>query len=266
MNKRVFEELTGIVRQRAIWLSLGVQDIAMRYRRSSLGPFWITLSTAVTIYAMGFLYGHLFHMDLQVYFPYLACGIISWGLISTIINDSVNTFVEAENYIKNVTVSFSVFTCRVILRNLIIFAHNLIVFVPIVLMFHLHVGWQTLMIIPGLFIICVNAFFWGTCLAILGARFRDLMPIVGSIVQIVFFVTPIMWMESTIASSANGAKYLIFINLNPAYQFLNLVRNPMLGEPQTFLGLSVVAAVTVAGFFLYSLLIGKYKRRIVFWL
>src|SRR5438128_5122767 len=77
-----------------IWLMLAYQDIKLRYRRSVLGPFWITLSMAISVYSMGYLYGHLFHSDLQVYFPFLVSGMISWALISSLISDLTDAFTQ----------------------------------------------------------------------------------------------------------------------------------------------------------------------------
>src|SRR5438477_7497650 len=83
-----------------IWLLLSWQDIRLRYRRSSLGPFWITLSMAISIYTMGFLYGHLFKADLRNYYPFLAAGMLTWNLIYILIVDGTNAFIEAEDYLK----------------------------------------------------------------------------------------------------------------------------------------------------------------------
>ena len=71
-----------------IWLLLAWHAVKLRYRRSTLGPFWITISMAITIYTMGILYGHLFKINLAVYYPFLATGILGWNLISLIVNGS----------------------------------------------------------------------------------------------------------------------------------------------------------------------------------
>src|SRR3989338_10164686 len=68
-----------------IWLMLAYQDIKLRYRRSVLGPFWITISMAVTVYSMGFLYSHLFHIELSQYYPFVVASMLAWSLISSVI-------------------------------------------------------------------------------------------------------------------------------------------------------------------------------------
>lgn len=257
----VREELRAIFSHHLIWLTLGNQDIKLRYRRSSLGPFWITLSMMVTIYSMGFLYGHLFKMDLNIYFPYLASGIICWSFFSTIILESSNVFIESEGYIRNQESTISLFNMRLILRNIIIFLHNLLVFIPIIIFFHIKIGFYTLFIIPGLLIIVINAIFWGTLLGIIGTRYRDFSQIITSLIQVIFFVTPIMWMPTLLPE-----KYRWVIKGNPFNQFLDLIRNPLLNEPFSTLGFVEVILITLSGFILYSYFIKKYKSRIVFWL
>ena len=74
-----------------VWFLLACQDIKLRYRRSVLGPFWITISMAITVYTMGFLYGHLFRSELQTYYPFLVSGMLAWAVISSIVLDFVLT-------------------------------------------------------------------------------------------------------------------------------------------------------------------------------
>src|SRR5262249_37328135 len=49
------------------WGALAMQDIRLRYRGSIIGPFWLTLSMAIMIGAMGFLYSKLFNQDMTTY-------------------------------------------------------------------------------------------------------------------------------------------------------------------------------------------------------
>src|SRR6185312_432098 len=100
-----------------IWFLLSWQDIKLRYRRSTLGPLWITLSMAVTIYTMGLLYSHLFKMDLTTYYPFLATGMLTWSLISTLLNEGTSIFVESEHFIKQMKQPYITFILRVTARN-----------------------------------------------------------------------------------------------------------------------------------------------------
>lgn len=261
MSSRVYEELKSIIMRWPIWVMLGTQDIKMRYRRSSIGPFWITISTAVTIYCMGFLYGHLFKLDLATYFPYLGAGIIGWTLLSTLMIESCHIFIESENYIRNQESFMSLFMMRLILRNMTIFAHNLLAFMPIIFIFHLGTGLSLLALIPGLFLIALNVLCWGMVLAILGTRYRDIAQMINSIVQVIFFLTPVMWMPKLLPERIQWA-----ITYNPFYHFLNLIRAPLLNQPWGADTLWMVMIVSVMGALSYLAMTHKYTQRVIFWL
>ena len=255
------EELKAILKHWPMWFVLGNQDIQLRYRRSTLGPFWITISMAISVYCMGFLYGHLFKMDLRSYFPYLSSGIISWGYLSVLILEGSNIFIESEGYIKNQESFTSIFAMRMILRNTIIFLHNFVVFIPIILFCHQEISLKLLLIIPGLIILWANVLTWGTVIAIFSTRYRDIPPIVASLVQVIFFLSPIMWMPDLLSE-----RYQYLVDINPFYQFLNLIRSPLLNHAWSMHSLAVVAGFSILGFVLYCLCLERYKSRIVFWI
>ncbi len=257
----VYEEIKALVTRWPVWYMLGSQDIKLKYRRSSLGPLWITLSMAVTIYSMGFLYGHLFKANLALYYPHLASGIIGWALVSTLLLESTNAFIVSENYIRNQNNAMSQFIMRIILRNLLIFVHNVLVFIPIIFIFDISISFKLLLIIPGLLLIAVNTMFWGSLLAVFGTRYRDFTQIVASLIQVIFFLTPIMWMPKLLPE-----KYRWAVHYNPFNGFLNLVRAPLMNQLIDFTSLVVVLIATSLGFILYYFVMKKFKHRIVFWL
>ena len=252
----------GFIKWRT-WLLLAYQDIKLRYRRSVLGPFWVTLSMAITVYSMGFLYGHLFHMELKDYYPFLVAGMLGWSLISNGLNELTDTFAIYESLIKQLKLPYSLHIQRVIMRNILIFFHNFIVMIPIYFIFResASLNWNTLFIIPALFIIYINCLFVGLLLAILAARFRDISQIIKSVIQVFFFITPVMWNPAVLP-----ANKLFFVSFNPFYAFLELIREPLLGKlPATnliFFTLSITMVVIFLSFKLFT----RYRSRIIYWL
>jgi lipopolysaccharide transport system permease protein len=254
--------LDGIKKWR-IWLTLSYQDVKLRYRRSILGPFWITISMAITTYSMGYLYGHLFHTDLQYYFPFLVSGMLAWGLISSQISDLTEAFSSSEGLIKQIKLPYSLYIHRSASRNIIIFLHNILVIVPILLIFHqvAKINLNTLLLIPGVLINYVNAIAYGTIFAILGARYRDIVQIIRSLIQIAFFLTPIMWNPSTLPE-----KDWFIVAFNPFYAFVELIRKPLLGMTPSLTSLLMVSVVTIVGIIVCMGMFTKYRSRIVYWL
>lgn len=257
----IISELKALVKQWSVWFILGNQDIKLRYRRSAIGPLWITLSMAVTVYTMGFLYGHLLKIKLDYYFPYLAAGVIGWSFISSLIIDCSNSFIESENYIKNQETYFMLFVMRLVFRNFIIFLHNLLVYVPIIFMYRAVLSFNLLLIIPGILLIAINAITWGTLVAIINTRFRDFAQIITSVIQVIFFATPIMWTPDMLPAQLRW-----IVHYNPFNQFLGLLREPLLGQTFNVHGLTIVFVVTLIGLIASNFALKVNKHRIVFWL
>lgn len=255
------DELKAVKNSWLMWYTLGLLDIKLRYRRSVIGPVWLTISMAVTIFCMGFLYSYLFRIKLDDYFPFLAAGIICWTFISTVIQESSGVIIESSNYIRNQEYSILIFVMRLILRNLTVFFHNFLAFIPVALIFKVGVGLNSLLLLPGLFIIGVNFLFFGAVLSMMGTRYRDIEQIVKSLMQVVFFVTPVMWSPSLLSQ-----KYQWIININPFYHVLSLIKNPMLNQGIHPISLFVVAVTTLLGFLAFALCIRKYKYQLIYWL
>ncbi|WP_342220619.1 ABC transporter permease [Rickettsiella endosymbiont of Miltochrista miniata] len=256
-----WDDITEGLKSWRIWLLLAWHEVKLRYRRSTLGPFWITISMAITIYSMGVLYGHLFKMDLAVYYPFLATGILGWNLISLIVNDATMTFVNADQFIKQMKQPYSVFMMQSVARNFIIFFHNILVLVPLILFFHLKINVNTLFIFVSLLILWINAITYSTILALWGTRFRDIPILVASLIQVVFFLTPIMWSPSILPE-----RYHFIIDYNPFAQFMELFRNPLLGKLPSNYTLMTTFGLTMLGIFFAFIIFSRYRARIAYWL
>lgn len=262
-KKLAWADFTQGMSRWRVWVLLAYQDIQLRYRRSVLGPLWITLSMAISVYTMGFLYSHLFHMDLQSYFPFLVGGMVTWSMIATQVSDLTETFILSDGLIKQIKLPYTLYVHRVVARNFFIFFHNLIVIVPIMMIFHevAKVNLNTLFLIPGFILIYANAFFYGLALAMLGARYRDITPVIKSLIQIVFFLTPIMWKPETLSAEKQFIVYL-----NPFSAFVEIIRSPLIGKMPTSHNMAVVLIMTLIGALISYMMFIRYRSRIVYWL
>ena len=123
-----------------VWGALGWHDIRQRYRRSKLGPFWLTISLGVKIGALSGLYAGLLKVDGARYLPHVAIGFVVWSFISGLINDGCNAFIDGQSSIKQVRLPMSVYVYLVVWRNLIILSHNFMIIVAVVLLFGIRPG------------------------------------------------------------------------------------------------------------------------------
>lgn len=247
-----------------IWYTLAMQDIKLRYRRSVLGPFWITISMAIKIYAMGFIYGKLFNVNLETYFPYLAAGMIAWELIAGLISESLFTFTGSSGPIKEIKLAYNIYQHKTVFRNYIIFAHNAVVIIPIILFLHekYHLDFYTLQIIPNLVLLYIIGLTFGNLLAIISARFNDIAQIIQSLIQIFFFITPVMWYPDRI----HNHLFQLFCKLNPLYSLVGLIRKPLLGQPTPDYAYFMSLALVLVGTTLFLQVFKKCRANIVYWL
>ncbi len=244
-----------------MWLLLGMNDIRQRYRRSRLGQFWITLAMATTIISLGLLYAYLFRQPLAQYLPYLGTSFVVWGLISSIVMDSCSVFIGAEGFLRQVPLPKSVFVHRMLVRNGVIFVHNMIILPPLFVIFGVPLGWTLLLALFGVVIILLNGVWVGLLLGTVCARFRDMPQIIGSLMQVVFYLTPVMWRPSQLPQRISK-----FSSFNPFQSFLDIVREPLLGNPPPLMAWKVVVGVTIVGFIAATLFFSRFRARIVYWL
>jgi homopolymeric O-antigen transport system permease protein len=254
------QEIVAGFRAWPVWVIMGWDDIRQRYRRSVIGPFWITLSMGLFTLVLGVIYSRLFHTDLQTYLPYLTVGYVVWGFMSAAANDSCIAFSDASRVIKQIKLPYSVYVLRVVWRNFIIFLHTIVIYIPMAIIFKIEPNLMTLYEIPGLILVVVNLVWLTTVIAILSTRYRDIQPIVGTVIQLGMFATPIMWKVSALGDDKFVAE------LNPVYHLIEITRAPLLGmapEPHSWL---VAVGLAVVGSALAVALMVRASRRIVFWL
>ncbi|UOT04653.1 ABC transporter permease [Rhodococcus opacus] len=266
--RRAFKDLRDGFTQRELWLSLGWQDIKQRYRRSVIGPFWITIATGVQAAAMGILYSALLDIPLDEFLPYVTVGLIVWNLISASILEGSEVFIANEGLIKQLPSALSVHVYRLVWRQLLLFAHNLVIYVVMLFAFGVwrHLTWMSLAAIPAIALIVVNAAWVSIMFGIFSTRYRDIAPILGSMTLLLFVLTPIMWTTQSLeAQGGQAAERVKLAELNPLFHYLDIVRAPMIGQDQQAYHWYIVLTITVVGWAAAILALRKYRARVPYW-
>jgi lipopolysaccharide transport system permease protein len=241
--------------------TLGWLDIKLRYRGSVLGPFWLTLSTAIMVAAMGSIYAGLFNMNLPEYLPFLVLSLVLWGFLAALVGDASVGYTSSEGLIRSVRMPFTLYAARIVLRNVLVLAHNVVVVVGVFAIFGVWPGATGLLAVPGFALWLADAFALCLLLGALCARFRDIPPIVTSVLQIAFFITPIIWKPEFV-----GPDRRWLLPLNPFFSIMEVVRGPLLGTvPST---IDVISAVGYSCLLCVGawLLFARVRGRIAFWL
>jgi ABC-type polysaccharide/polyol phosphate export permease len=247
-----------------LWLNLAWKDIRSRYRRTVIGPFWTVLSTATLVAALGFVNATLWHVEIAIYLPFFCAGYIAWLLFITIVNESGPSLTAAEASIKAIRIPYSVFIFRVLTRNLIVFGHNLVVFVVVALIFTLRPTMSMLLLPVGLVLAMVNYLWLSLLLAVICARFRDVVQLVVNASTVLFFVTPIFWQPAQLDSVPLARSLLADANF--AYHLVDVIRAPLLGASPEPLSFVYLGAAAVVGFSVTALFLRRFYDRIAYWL
>lgn len=245
-----------------LWLSLANQEIKLRYRKSLLGPAWITINMGIMLAAIGPLYTLIFNQKTSVYFPQLAIGYILWSYISSSIIESCSSIKSNERLIKQTSTPFSIYTYVCIYRNIITLLHNLILLVIIYVIFHetFDITYIYLLAIPGFIILLLNITMLSFIISTLCARFSDVAQLIINGMQLSFFLTPILWPITALG------KYSYLENFNIFYHMIEVVRLPLMGEVPNFysylfllISFIIFSIVTLTTF-------TRYRASISYWL
>ena len=258
-QRMAWRDLAETARLWRLCCTLAWLDIKLRYRGSMLGPFWLTLSTGAMVGSMGVIYAILFKMGLRDYLPFLALSLVLWGYLNTLVTDGCATYTQVERIIRSVRMPQSLYAARVVVRNLLVLGHNVVVIVAVYVLLGVWPGAEILLALPGLALWLLDSLAVCLLLGALCARFRDIPPIIGSILQMAFFVSAVIWKPGQLHG------YAWLMEFNPFFSLLEIVRAPLLGE---FPAVGVWAsALAYSGMLCGAswLLFARVRGRIAFW-
>ena len=255
-------DLLGAFTKRHLIFMLGWQDIKQKYRRSKLGPFWLTISMGVMISMIGLIFGQALKQPMDLYLPYLASGIIFWNFISSSVNEGSSSFISSSGMIRQLGLPLAIYPSRILWRNVVVLLHNIIILPFVLFIAGKAITFNIFWIIPGFILLVANLFWISLFLGVFCTRFRDMPPIVGSIVQVFFYITPILWMPSSVGARVSN----LIVQTNPIYYLLDLVRSPILGNVPQMMSWSVALGLFMVGSFVTLLVYGTYRKRIAYWI
>ena len=244
-----------------MWGRLGWREIKRRYRRTVVGPFWTTLSLGIFVVALGVVWSRLWGQDPKTYLPFLTSGMLVWVMFSSFATEGSAALVAAEGLIKQLRVSYTLLACAVVWRNLIVFLHNLAIYVLVCFYGGIPATWWLLLVIPGLLVLCINGIWIVMLLGIVCARYRDIQQIVTSVLQVSMFITPIFWGPEQLTGRMRA-----LVNYNILYHYVDIVRAPLMGKPAAMWSWGMVGIMTVVGWGLTLYVYGRFRRRIPYWL
>lgn len=234
-------------------------DTKARYRRSVLGPLWIVLGTALGVAGLGYVWSAVLKVDRAGFIPSLTIGLIVWQFISGCIVESSLSLVRSSQTIRNIPTPYIIFPAQLLIRQFINLLHNSTVVAVVLFVYPQGQGWTPLLVLPGLVLVILNLGWISVALSLLGARFRDLDLLVGAMMPIFFFISPVIYRPEHLSSQ----EWLIA--MNPLAYLITVLRDPLQGvAPSMEIYLTLIGA-GIVGWAATFWILGHRYSRIAFW-
>jgi lipopolysaccharide transport system permease protein len=215
---------------------------------------------AVTVLALSLVYSQIFGLPVRKFMPYVCAGLIVWNFIGGVMVDAGTLFSGPDSYITQVRLPYTLYACRFVFSKVMLFVHELPIFVVLLLYFSIWPGAAVFFTIPGFVLLVVNALLASLTIGMVSARFRDVPRMIASLMQVLFLVTPIIWMPDQLGYRFYLAEY------NPFFHLVEMVRAPMLGVSPSTQTICVTLAVTAINCLATVLLFLRFRARIAFWI
>ena len=243
-----------------LWWALALEDIRSRYMRSFMGVGWILISFALFVSVKILIFTPLSSEKLGYFANYVTIGFFIWNFIASSMVDGCASFIGAQSWIKGVKLPLSVFVYQTVTKNVLLNVVNLLVVIIVMVLVRHPITLAALWTIPFLVLLIVNALWVTFLFSTIGARFRDVPHLIQTIMRVLMFLTPILWMPEDIGQLWNYLQY------NPFAHYIILIRDPIVDGVVPMDSLMVVLGITVLGWAAAFLTYQYGRKRVVFWL
>ncbi len=143
--------------------------------------------------------------------------------------------------LKQLPVPASLFITRLLYRNILVLAHNAIIVAIVLIAFPQSWTVSILLLPVSVVLVVLNLWWLSVVISIASARFRDIPPIVASLLQILFFVSPVIWRKEDLP------KHALLADINPFYHLIEILRAPLMGSAVPVLSLILCAVAAIVG-------------------
>ena len=262
--RRLVPDLIESLRNPEFWALSAWLDIMVMCRRSRLGIVWLFMPSVVYVWCVGPLFASLFGASITRFVVHLALGWTIYNLMSMTIAQSTRVLFTSRSFIMDGRMRMTDYVLGCVAKSTF---HFLMAIPVIVIALALYSGGLhplgVLLGLGGFVLVLVNSFLVGIVFSLIGARFPDIHELVGNLLRVLVFLTPILWYPEQMPSgSVRGS----LARLNPFFHLLEIVRAPILGEPIHLLSWYYVGALTVVTAVVAVFLYRRYARLVPIWL
>jgi ABC-type polysaccharide/polyol phosphate export permease len=254
-------EIVDAMRFWRLWSLMGISALRSRYSRSRVGEFWLTLSMGIMVFALGLIWSLIWRLPLADIVPYIAVSLVVWTFMTGTITDATRSLIMASSYLINQRMYATIPVYSVIYSNLLSLAHNAVIVVIVMVLFQRPVGWSTLLFVPGLLLTVIVFTFASLIIAIICARFRDVIQLIAIVLQTSMFLTPVLFKPDFIPQDYYWINFV-----NPFAVYLAIVRDPLLGLDLPVENWFIATGIALVLAIVTCVFVGRYSRRVAFWI
>lgn len=254
-------EILQSLKKPSIWMTLAIEDLRDRFKRTLIGMIWIPVTFLLFVGVKILIFSQLNGASLQEFTVFVVIGYWVWQNINSNIVDGCYVFIRSAGYIKSSPLPYTVYILQSVFRNNITSTYNLGVILVLFLIVGIKPSVEFLYILPAYLIYTLNATWVGMFLGVMSARFRDITHLVQSLLRVVFFMTPIIWLPEELGRLG---KLIAFYN--PFTHFIEIIRHPLMHQTFPQDSWLIVLCITVIGSVGANILYDKYRNSIIHWL
>ena len=252
--------LAKLWRFRELAWSLAVRDVKVRYKQTVLGAAWAVIQPVTMMVVLTVFLGKGLGLESRtggVAYPvFLYAGLLPWTFFAGAVTGSANSLVANANMLRKVYFPRLAVPVAAVGVPLLDYAVSSVVLLGLIWWYQVPVT-ASLLLVPVLAVLTVVAALGvGVGLSGLTVKYRDFRYVLPFLVQVWFFVTPVVWPVSIVPE-----RYQWLLRLNPMGGTIEAFRAAVLGRavdwPSLVLSALVAGATLVVGLFYF----GQVERR-----
>ena len=233
-------------REFRLWSHLASRDLRVRYSRTRLGPWWSSLALGALIFGISIAASLIAQDPIREYLPRIAVSLFVWTFISNTFLESIELFSVERGLLLNTRIHELSIVLRVVWRQVLISLYNLPVVIICVVIGGATLSPQLLLLPIAICLTGVGLILPSFIIGLVTLLRRDFAQLIPSAVQLLFFVSPVMW------ETPESGRLSAIADFNPLAWALEAVRVLVLDDTpftiDTWRWLVAIAALTILAF------------------
>ena len=253
-----WRDITELWDYRELMYFLVWRDLKVRYRQTYVGFAWAVFQPFMAMVVFSVFFGQLAHLpsDGVPYPIFVYTGLLFWQFFSAALGDASGSLVGNQSIITKVYFPRLILPLAAIVTNLVDFCIASVILVFLMVYYGYLPHLSGLLILPFLLLLTyLAALGGGLFLAAINVKYRDVRFVLPYIIQILFFLTPVIYPSSI------AGKYSWLLAINPLTAIIKAARGAILGtEPVNWLLISISSAAIVVMLVIGFIVFKKVER------